>query len=351
MARVGRRAGFIVGALCGIAGGMAAGFAVLGRELSRLHRSASLLRVSRLPSSTNTALPPPTPAARPSAPRPSHGSLAGGFASAVSRAPIDHPDAPLVRPDPVCRRLLRDGRALLSSGCSPASSSAAEPLPRCRRQCPKGQSGGRPLAEIVRQPRFIVALVCGIGSFALMSLVMTAAPLAMVACGLGQDTVALGIQWHVLAMFGPSFFTGALIARFGKEAIIAVGLALLAGCAVIALAGIDVLHFWAGADPARSRLELRLHRLDGDADRNLSAGGAEQGSGPQRLDSVRLCRPCVVLLRTLFSSVGWGAINLVVFPVVALCACPGGRCVFWSSSADLVFIFPAKVTYGPGGAA
>ena len=46
---------------------------------------------------------------------------------------------------------------------------------------------------------------------------MTAAPLAMVACGLGEDNAALGIQWHVLAMFGPSFFTGTLIARFGKE--------------------------------------------------------------------------------------------------------------------------------------
>ena len=73
---------------------------------------------------------------------------------------------------------------------------------------------------------------------------MTAAPLAMVACGLGEDNAALGIQWHVLAMFGPSFFTGTLIARFGKETIIAIGMALLAGCGIVALAGIDLANFW-----------------------------------------------------------------------------------------------------------
>ena len=85
----------------------------------------------------------------------------------------------------------------------------------------------------MRQPRFIVAVLCAIGSYALMSLVMTAAPLAMVACGLGEDNAALGIQWHVLAMFAPSFFTGSLIARFGKEPIVLAGLGLLAACAVV----------------------------------------------------------------------------------------------------------------------
>ena len=79
------------------------------------------------------------------------------------------------------------------------------------------------------------------GAYSMMTLVMTAAPLAMVACGLGEHNAALGIQWHVLAMFGPSFFSGALIARFGAERIIAVGLVLLAGCAGVGLTGIDVV--------------------------------------------------------------------------------------------------------------
>src|SRR5437867_2431644 len=92
------------------------------------------------------------------------------------------------------------------------------------------RSGGRPLGEIARQPRFIVAVLCATGAYCMMSLVMTAAPLAMVACGLGEDNATLGIQWHVLAMFGPSFFSGALIARFGAGRIIATGLVLLAAC-------------------------------------------------------------------------------------------------------------------------
>jgi len=103
---------------------------------------------------------------------------------------------------------------------------------------------GRSLAEIARQPRFIGALLCGMGSYALMSLMMTSAPLAMVACGLGESNAALGIQWHVLAMFGPSFITGNLIARFGKLRIIALGMILLAAAAAVALAGIDLYNFW-----------------------------------------------------------------------------------------------------------
>ncbi|WP_159586292.1 MFS transporter [Chelativorans xinjiangense] len=102
----------------------------------------------------------------------------------------------------------------------------------------------RPLLEIMSQPRFIVALLCGVSAFALMSFVMTGAPLAMVGCGFSPDEATLGISWHVLAMFAPSFFTGRLIARFGKERIVATGLALLIGCGVVALSGIELWQFW-----------------------------------------------------------------------------------------------------------
>ncbi len=105
-------------------------------------------------------------------------------------------------------------------------------------------ASGRPLAEIARQPRFLVAVGCAASSFALMNFVMTAAPLAMVLHGHHRDAAVLGIQWHVLAMFGPSFFTGALITRFGAERIVATGLLLLIGCALVALSGASVGHFW-----------------------------------------------------------------------------------------------------------
>jgi predicted MFS family arabinose efflux permease len=104
--------------------------------------------------------------------------------------------------------------------------------------------GGRPLMEIVAQPRFLVSLLCAVSSYALMSFVMTGAPLAMVGCGFTPEQATLGISWHVMAMFAPSFFTGRLIQRFGKETIVATGLVLLIGCALVALSGIALWQFW-----------------------------------------------------------------------------------------------------------
>lgn len=106
-----------------------------------------------------------------------------------------------------------------------------------------GESG-RPLLEIVRAPRFIVAVVCGVTSYAVMNLVMTAAPLAMIGCGHSVTQATLGIQWHVLAMYGPSFVTGSIIARYGVNRVTVVGLVLLALTAVAGLSGTSVAHFW-----------------------------------------------------------------------------------------------------------
>lgn len=103
---------------------------------------------------------------------------------------------------------------------------------------------GRPLSAIVMQPRFLVAVFCGTSAYGLMSFVMTGAPLAMQHHGHSEVHATLGIQWHVMAMFAPSFITGHLIARFGKEAIVSVGLIILIACGIVALAGLDLLHFW-----------------------------------------------------------------------------------------------------------
>ena len=86
---------------------------------------------------------------------------------------------------------------------------------------------GRPLRIIVAQPKFIVAVVCGLASYAMMNMVMTSAPLAMVMCNHTVGEAALGIQWHVLGMYAPSFVTGSLIARFGVRPMIGVGFVLI----------------------------------------------------------------------------------------------------------------------------
>ncbi len=69
-------------------------------------------------------------------------------------------------------------------------------------------AGGRPLGVIARQPRFIIAVICGVVSYLLMNFLMTAAPLAMQMCGLSQESSNLGLQWHVIAMYAPSFSQG-----------------------------------------------------------------------------------------------------------------------------------------------
>lgn len=106
------------------------------------------------------------------------------------------------------------------------------------------QSGGRPLLVILRQRIFLIAVICGAASYMLMNFLMTAAPLAMRMCGHSQESANLGLQWHVIAMFAPSFFTGRLITRFGAGRVVAAGLLLTGLSAAIGLAGVDIPHFW-----------------------------------------------------------------------------------------------------------
>ncbi len=102
----------------------------------------------------------------------------------------------------------------------------------------------RPLGEIARTSQFVVACAAGVVSYGLMAFLMTAAPMAMVGCGHSVGEAAMGIQWHVLAMFVPSFFTGKLIARYGKRPVTALGLLMIGAAGVLALMGLDILHFW-----------------------------------------------------------------------------------------------------------
>lgn len=108
----------------------------------------------------------------------------------------------------------------------------------------KGSRAGRPMGEILRQPRVYVAIICAMVTYGLMNLVMTSTPLAMVACGFSPDNAADVVRWHAVAMFAPSFFTGSIIARFGHMKVISAGLILLAGCGVIALTGVDLSQFY-----------------------------------------------------------------------------------------------------------
>jgi MFS family permease len=183
---------------------------------------------------------------------------------------------------------------------------------------PSDLHGGRPLIEIVRQPRFIAAALCGIVSYPMMNLVMTSAPLAMKLCGLSVSDSNFGIQWHIVAMYGPSFFTGSLIARFGAPKVVATGLLLEAAAATIGLTGITALHFWATlivlgigwnfGFVGASALVLETHR---PAERNkVQAFNDFLVFGMMAIGSFSSGQ--------LLANYGWSAVNLVVYPPVLL---------------------------------
>ncbi|WP_292414236.1 MFS transporter [Mesorhizobium sp.] len=177
----------------------------------------------------------------------------------------------------------------------------------------------RPLVEIVTQPRFVAALFCAVGSYALMSFVMTGAPLAMVGCGLSTDDATLGISWHVMAMFGPSFFTGSLIHRFGAERIMAVGLVLLIGCASVALSGLALWQFWTAL--ILLGLGWNFSFIGATAMVAASYRPSEKGKVQGFHDFVLFGSVAFASLMSgaVYNAWGWTMLNWVVFPVVALC--------------------------------
>ncbi|TPN80954.1 MFS transporter [Mesorhizobium sp. CU2] len=180
-------------------------------------------------------------------------------------------------------------------------------------------SDARPLAEIATQPRFVAALFCVVGSYALMSFVMTGAPLAMVGCGLSEDNATLGISWHVMAMFAPSFFTGSLIHRFGAERIVATGLVLLIGCAAVALSGLALWQFWTSL--ILLGLGWNFGFIGGTAMVAASYRPSEKSKVQGFHDFVLFGSVAFASLMSgaIYNAWGWTMLNWIVFPVVALC--------------------------------
>ena len=238
MARFGRRAGFVVGAAGGAAGAAlsAVGLAmasfplfVLGSLLSGIYMSAQgFYRFA----AADTA----SPAFRPKA---ISWVMAGGLMSAVF--------------GPELVKLTAQSLAVTFLGTYLAAIALnvvgvflfilldiPKPIPPIA-----GAPQGRSRRELIRTPRIAVAVIVATVSYALMNLVMTSSPLAVVGCGYHTADAANVVTAHVLAMFVPSFFTGHLIARFGTEKIMTIGLVILAGAGAVAMAGIKLENFFA----------------------------------------------------------------------------------------------------------
>lgn len=236
MARFGRRAGFVLGTLGGALGGAVAAYALsissfvlflFGAFLTGIYQSSQgFFRFA----AADTA----SEAFRPKA---ISWVMAGGLLSAVL--------------GPELVKLTAQGFAVPFLGTYLAVIGLNAlgvflfaflriPTPPTR----KGSAGGRSRMELLRSPRILVAVIVAAVSYALMNLVMTSSPLAVVGCGFHTSDAANVVTAHVLAMFVPSFFTGSLIARYGVEKIMALGLVILAGAGVVAMSGFELEHFF-----------------------------------------------------------------------------------------------------------
>jgi len=190
---------------------------------------------------------------------------------------------------------------------------------------------GRTRWELIRTPRIAVAVICAMVSYALMNLVMTSTPLAVVGCGYTQNNAADIVSMHVLAMYIPSFFTGHLIARFGVERVMAMGLFILAGAGAVALSGVALENFFvalallglgwnfgfigatsmlAGAHDVHERGRMQglndLIVFGGVTVASLSSGGLMNCSGGSPIE-------------------GWTAVNMAMVPLLFL----AGGALLW----------------------
>ncbi len=190
-------------------------------------------------------------------------------------------------------------------------------IPHGRSEETTGKS--RPLGQILAQPRLIVAILCGMMAYGVMNLLMTATPIAMALCGFTVDDSAWVIQWHVLAMFVPSFFTGSLIVRFGAGRIMLSGMIALILAAVVGFSDITFGHFAVGL--VLLGLGWNFGYIGGTAMVTDCYLPAEKNKVQAVNDFAVFATVAVSSLTSglLLDSIGWHAVNLAALPMIAVC--------------------------------
>jgi predicted MFS family arabinose efflux permease len=236
MKRRGRRAGFMLGAAFGIAGALLSALAVVAASFWLLCLGTVLAGIyNAFGQQYRFAAVDAAPADWTS--KAISLTLAGGIVGGVIGPQVGVLTRALLPPTYLASYL---ALAALAALAMLIASRLDIPLPAVGEQ----QAAGRPFSEIARQPAFIVAVLAAACGYATMNLLMTATPLAMDICGLSFADTAFVLQWHVIGMFAPSFFTGQLIKRYGVLGVLLVGAALLLLCIGIALSGVSLMHFW-----------------------------------------------------------------------------------------------------------
>ncbi|MGZ9568633.1 MFS transporter [Alcaligenes sp. DN25] len=240
MRRLGRQGGYIIGALLGIGAGLlaAAGIYSLSFVMFCVGTLLAGLYASYVQSYRFAAADDASDAFRPKA---ISWVMAGGLLGAIIATQTIIHTQDIWPEHPFAAAFL--AQAVLAALVLPFAF-GLRLAPGTRNQQEKIPYTGRPLREIASNSYFIIALLAGVASYVLMNFLMTASPLAMVMHGHSLKESTLGIQWHILAMFGPSFFTGNLIKRFGKIPVTFAGVLLLGLASIVALLGMTVPHFW-----------------------------------------------------------------------------------------------------------
>ncbi len=309
----GRRAAFLAGALIGAAGGLVAMVAILSGSFALFCAGTALCGVwgAFVQLFRFAAADDASPAFRP---RAISWVLAGGILAGIVGPQLIIATRDLTDPIPFAGAYAAQVGVTLVAGLIIAIFlKPSRPVP-----VPAAGTVVRSVPEILRDRRLLVAMAAGVASFFLMNFVMTASPLAMVACGHSLSDAAWTIQWHVLAMYGPSFFTGGLIARHGATRIGALGFVLIAAGSAVALTGLSTLHF----DAALILLGVGWNFSFISATAMVAAAHA-----PAERNRVQMVNDFAVFGTVTVGSLmsggvlhvfGWQGINIGVFPIAAV---------------------------------
>ena len=207
-------------------------------------------------------------------------------------------------------------------------------LPRVKKE--QQAKGGRPLSVIARQPRFIVAVICQALGYATMNLVMTATPLAMHLHTYDMSQTAFVIQWHIVAMFGPSFFTGKLINRFGMNAVLMTGVVTGFACVLLNLHGQSMSHFIAAL--VLLGISWNFMFVGGTTLLTDTYEPAEKSRAQAANDFIVFSTVTLTALSAgaLYHHFGWRVINLSVLPFLTV-ACLA-ICWLWVQRTPQVYM-------------
>jgi len=313
MARLGRRAGFLLGALLGGLGGLLSAWAIFRRDFAMFCLGNALWGCFQATAQYYrfAAADGASPAFRS---RAVSWVLAGGVIAAAIGPQIAVYAKDLLAP------VLYAGSYLAVAALSGVTILTLAFLAIPRPALAERTGAGRPFREIARQPVFVAAVANGVIGFAVMSFIMTATPLAAVDCGHTPADAFGIIRFHLIGMFLPAFFTGHLIHRFGIPAIALTGTAMLVICGLVAVSGTSLVHFW-----------IALALLGFGWNFMFVAGTTllthaylpEERAKVQGLNEFLIAGSAAIgsfSAGGVFGTLGWNALNLLVLPLLAVVA-------------------------------